>query len=99
MQRIRDILLHPFGFSFAGAHLLLWSIAMYQRGGLDQQFHFYYEPLLHKLLIVVDIVCVWLSDVLIGGNTLAHPRPALLLTVVFGSVQWFIVGCTVGRLN
>ncbi|MBK7393407.1 MAG: hypothetical protein IPI64_08920 [Chloracidobacterium sp.] len=76
------------------AHAILFCIGMYQRG--SNSFHFYYEPIIFKAVLVGD--CLWLGFAdFLGLGTIAEPFSALLFMGIGGCFQWLFVGQAIGN--
>jgi hypothetical protein len=91
---MRKLITSKFGWLLALIHAFLFAIALYQRYG---SFHFYYEPFLLKILLLVDIVWFLLADTFMIG-TLDHPTSGLVFTMFGGCAQFFIIGYLLSKL-
>jgi hypothetical protein len=91
---MKGFLITKLGWVLVVLHAIVFGIAMYQRAG---QFHFYYEPLAIKIVVLADFIWLWIAD-LIGIGSLQEPTSTLLFMAVFGSIQWFLIGYGISRM-
>jgi putative effector of murein hydrolase len=92
---MRGFFTNKLAWLFASLHALFFGIALYQRFGI---FHLYYEPLLLKILLIVDIFWVLIADNF-GMNSLDRPLNWLLFTLAGGCLEWFVIGYGVAQLS
>lgn len=52
---LKTFLTNELAWIFAVVHAVLFAIGVYQRGGLTESFHLYYEPLLFKVVLLLDL--------------------------------------------
>ena len=84
---------------FVNLFLALWGIL--EKGGSYSHFHFFYEPIQIKLLTIINLPVIILSESI---SRMLFPLPAsnfsyviisdfdMLLTVIFSILQWLMVG-------
>ena len=95
---MKTALVNKTAWTFTIVHWIAFTIAIYQRGGLSGNFHFFYEPVLFKILIVLDFAWFWISDVIHLGS-LQDPSRALAFVGIFAGIQWYLVGYGVSLLR
>lgn len=83
-------------------HWTIVIIAFYIRGGWNLQIHFYYEPLLSKILLLLNLPAITIAESLsMPLNTLIAENYPLKTTVIFVlsiTVQWVLIGYVINKL-
>jgi len=93
MNGLRAFFSNRYGLTFLVGHWVLFGIGVYLRGGPLRLFaHFRYEPLLLKVLTVLDLPAIFIGD-LISGTALQglSDSQALIYTTLI-SIQWILIG-------
>jgi|SRR5215213_2600533 len=94
MKIIKDILASKTGYLMMFSHWLLCAWAIYQRGGLTGHFHLYYEPILFKSIVIVDLF--WLT---FTESFIQNPRSVFLVGFLLAGIQWFLIGYFIGKIK
>lgn len=104
MSSIRDALLNPTAIAVVIMH---WIVALFALFGEDhtEPFHWYYEPLLTQVLLVINIPASFVTMILalpIAYVTGLDGRTADIwmysVFIVSISAQWFVTGVLIGKL-
>lgn len=100
MKIIKEILTSKIGYLMVFSHWILCAVAIYQRGGLSFRFHFYYEPFLLKLIVILDLVWIYLVDSMTEPNNGFYGNSCSLGTAfLLAGVQWFLIGYFIGKIK
>jgi hypothetical protein len=77
-----------------GLHWITVAIVLLTRGNLDRPIHFYYEPLLLKVLLLLDLPALSIAkafgvslDVMLLNNS---PLSTVIVFLMI-TLQWFLV--------
>ena len=77
-----------------GLHWITVAIALLLRGNLERPIHFYYEPLLLQVLLLLDLPALSIAEAFgVSLDVMLMNIPVLNATLVFLviSLQWFFV--------
>lgn len=92
---IKEILTSKTGYFLLAVHWFLCALAIYQRGGLSGSFHFWYEPILLKFLIIVNLFWLILSESLFTKEL----SKVFLFTFFSAGFQWFLIGYFIDKIK
>jgi len=81
-------------------HWSFFLLGIYVRGEPLRLFdHFLYEPLLLKILFVLDIPGIFLGDLIVGPSLQGLSALQTCVYIILISLQWTLLGFAVDRIR
>ena len=78
-------------------HWILFSIALYQRGGITRLFKdLHYEPIIMQVLMRLDLPALYVIDLIFPASYLSYSAQSnLIIFVAIITIQWLLVGAVI----
>ena len=76
-------------------HWMLTILAVYERGGLYQLFHFTYEPWLFQIIFTLNLPTVIIADFFVSGMAFIDkdkPILSVVILIICITFQWTMIG-------
>lgn len=101
IKTLHENLFSKVTFFTVAIHWMLVILAVYERGGLSYRFHFFYEPILFKIIVLLNLPTLIISDSFVSGNAFideTHLLRGTLILILSITAQWLIIGCVIKQI-
>lgn len=90
-MKLKNFLTNRLAWIFFSFHFVLFGFGLFLRGGF-RSIHFYYEPVVLKVLLTLDLIWMAISDGIFAYGMGSDDRVPLIFIWFTAGIQWFLLG-------